>query len=80
MKNEIKKISKGDTVETYCCGEPVEGEVVEVAPNYIVVSHKPVRWGKDTYTSTIIQESTNLQSKICPTTPRCTVKGEQIYL
>lgn len=58
---EMGQIKVGDKVLTGCCGLEVTGTVIEVNEYGFKVSHKPVKWGNDTYTETFVKESTPLQ-------------------
>ena len=49
MKDQVKK---GDTVETYCCGN--------VTNHGFFVKHAPVKWGDDTFKETYVANKTKL--------------------
>lgn len=57
--NLVSKVKVGDKVKTWCCGEPVIGEVIEVNQQRkdFLVSHKPIKWAGDTYTETRVSQS-----------------------
>ena len=57
MKDQVKK---GDTVETYCCGKKVIGEVVDVTNHGFFVKHASVKWGDDTFKETYVANKTKL--------------------
>jgi hypothetical protein len=79
MKTEI---NIGDTIETYCTGAKVTGEVIEVNENHFTVEHEPVKWGNDTHTKTTVAKSSYLQIKHggSTTSPKSWKNGKEINL
>lgn len=60
---KINKIKIGDTIQHYCFGELITGEVIEIGENRLKTRHPPIRWGNDIITETNIVESLYLQKE-----------------
>lgn len=76
----LKTLNIGDKIEHYCSGEMVEGIVVERRGECVITKHKPVRWGADTYETTVIRPSSWLQMSISQTTPGAYINGKPLIL
>ena len=59
--NKIDGVNVNDKIRTWCAGSEVVGSVIYKNNSCFIVEHKPVIWGKDTYTKTIVRVSTPLQ-------------------
>lgn len=60
---KLSELKIGDEITHYCSGKIVKGKVIELHKNGVTTAHEPVQWGKDTYTNTRINESSELQKK-----------------
>jgi hypothetical protein len=77
MKLENLKI--GDKINCYQLGELIEAEVIEILPNGVKTKHKPMQWGKETYTTCHVLKSLSLHYQISQTTPSAfTLNGVKI--
>lgn len=76
------QINLGDKIETWCCGAKVTGKVIEILQNgSFKVEHKPVKWGFEIYTQTLVKRSTPLQAiYYSKTTPGASKNGVSINI
>jgi len=65
----LQDLKIGDKIEVYCAGELVTAEVIKQDKTGVTVKHKPVRWGKDEFTETLVKPSLWLQYSTSQTTP-----------
>lgn len=75
---KLTDLKIGDEVETYCAGEIVKAKVTKKEGNFITVTHRPVRWGRDEFTETIIKPSTVLQYRHSKTTPKAWYNNKEL--
>jgi hypothetical protein len=76
---KLKDLKIGHEVTTYCCGDLVIGEVIDVAKNSVVISHRPIVWADQVFTETSISKSSSNQMLFhSETTPAAWFEGKEI--